>query len=66
MPKMRTHSGTKKRVKRTSSGLLKVNHAYRGHLLGAKSTKSKRHNRKAMIVSPSDYKRLKQQISNIK
>lgn len=66
MPKMRTHSGTKKRIKRTATGKIKVNHAYRGHLLSAKSTSAKRHHRSAMLVSPSDYKRMKQQIANVK
>jgi len=66
MPKMRTHSGTKKRVKRTASGKLKVSHAYRGHLLSAKSSSAKRRHRLANIISPSDMKRIKQQVANIK
>ena len=66
MPKMRTHSGTAKRVKRTASGKLKVSHSQRGHLLSAKSTSAKRHHRKSMLVSAGDMKRIKQQISNIK
>lgn len=66
MPKMRTHAGTKKRIKRTASGKLKVNHAYKGHLLSAKSKSAKRRHKNSMMVSPSDYKRMKQQIANVK
>ncbi len=66
MPKMKTHSGTAKRVKRTASGKLTTGHANRGHLLSAKPTKSKRQHRNSKDVSPSDYKRIKQQVANIK
>lgn len=66
MPKMRTHSGTKKRIKRTASGKLKISHANKGHLLTAKSKSSKRRHKNSSLVSASDYKRIKQQISNIK
>ena len=66
MPKMRTHSGTKKRVKRTASGKVKVSHANRGHLLSAKNKNAKRHHRNANFVSASDMKRIKHQISNVK
>jgi large subunit ribosomal protein L35 len=66
MPKMRTHSGTKKRVSRTASGKLKVSHSQRGHLLSAKSKGAKRRHKKAALVSASDYKRIKQQITNVK
>lgn len=66
MPKMRTHSGTKKRVKRTGTGKLKTSHAWKGHLLSAKSTSAKRRHKSSTLVSASDYKRIKQQVSNIK
>lgn len=66
MPKMRTHSGTKKRVKRTASGKLTVKHSQGNHLLSAKSKGSKRRNKTNTLVSAADYKRIKQQISNIK
>ena len=66
MPKMRTHSGTKKRVKKTASGKVKVSHSQRGHLLSAKSTSAKRSHRKANYLSSADLKRIKQQIANIK
>jgi len=66
MPKMRTHSGTKKRVKRTASGKVKVSHSQRGHLKSAKSKSSIRKHRNPNFVSASDLKRIKQQIANVK
>lgn len=66
MPKMRTHSGTKKRIKRTATGKIKVSHSQRGHLLSHKSTSAKRAHRKANFISAGDYKRIKHQISNVK
>ncbi len=66
MPKMRTHQGTKKRVKRTATGKLKVSRAFKGHLLSAKSKSAKRRHKNLTLVSKSDYKRIKQQISNVK
>ncbi len=66
MPKMRSHSGTKKRVKKTATGKIRVSHAFRGHLLSAKSTNAKRQHRKANFISQSDLKRIRQQIDNIK
>ena len=66
MPKMKTHSGTQKRVKRTATGKLKVNSANKGHLLSAKSKASKRRHKNGSFVSPSDLKRIKQQIANVK
>ncbi len=66
MPKMKTHSGTKKRVKKTATGKVKVSHAFRGHLLSAKSKSAKRAHRKANFISKADLKRIRQQIDNIK
>ncbi len=66
MPKMRTHSGTKKRIKRTATGKIKVSHSQRGHLLSAKSKSAKRSHKKANFVSASDIKRIKHQISQVK
>ena len=41
MPKMKTHSGAKKRFKLTKTGKVKRGHAYRSHLLNGhgKTTK---------------------------
>ena len=42
MPKLKTHSGAKKRFKLTKSGKVKRGHAFRSHILTKKSTKLKR------------------------
>ena len=44
MPKIKTHSGAKKRFKLTKNGKVKRGHAYRSHLLNGhgKTTKLKR------------------------
>lgn len=65
MPKMKTHSATKKRVKRTATGKLKVSHAARAHLKGNKNSNTIRNNRSASFVSKSDVKRIKHQIPNV-
>ena len=62
MPKMRTHRGLAKRVKRTKTGSLKRWRAYTSHLSHNKTTKQKRQLRKASVVSPSDYRRVKAMI----
>ena len=62
MPKMKTHRGTAKRFKKTGSGKLKRSHGYTSHLAANKSTKQKRKLRKGALVSPGDYKRIKQMI----
>jgi large subunit ribosomal protein L35 len=42
MPKMKSHSGAKKRFKKTATGKLKARHAYSSHILEKKSPKRKR------------------------
>ncbi len=39
MPKLKTHSGAKKRFKLTKSGKVKRAHAYKSHILTKKDTK---------------------------
>ena len=53
MPKMKTHSGAKKRFKLTSTGKVKRSHSLHNHILTKKSQKRKRHLRKSAIVGPS-------------
>ena len=51
MPKIKTHSGAKKRFKVTKNGKVKMNRADRRHdIKGCKSTKQKRHLRKASYL----------------
>ncbi|WP_215744076.1 50S ribosomal protein L35 [Mesomycoplasma hyorhinis] len=59
MPKAKTKSALKKRIKVTASGKIKHKHTYRSHLAQNKSTKQKRQSRHATLMSSSDYKRIK-------
>jgi large subunit ribosomal protein L35 len=59
MPKMKTHRGTAKRVKRTGTGKLKRMRAYKSHILTKKTQKRKRRLRKPDLVAKSDEKRIK-------
>ena len=54
MPKMKTHSASKKRFKKTGGGGIKRAKAFRRHLLTKKTTKNKRGLRKRAYVSRSD------------
>lgn len=59
MPKMKSHSGLAKRVKKTGSGKLKRSHAYTSHRFHGKTKKQRRQLAKSGIVSNSDYRRIK-------
>ncbi len=59
MPKMKTHRGAAKRVKKTGSGKLKRSKAFTSHILTKKSSKRKRKLRKSTTVDGSDMKRVK-------
>ncbi len=54
MPKMKSHSGTAKRFKKTGSGRFKCGQSHRRHILTKKSTKRKRQLRKAASIHASD------------
>ena len=56
MPKMKTHSGAKKRFKLTAKGKVRGRHAYSSHILEKKSPKRKRSFRKAREISKADTK----------
>ena len=58
MPKMKTHRGAAKRVKKTGTGKLKRMRAYKSHILTKKTTKRKRRLRQATLVSKADAKKL--------
>jgi large subunit ribosomal protein L35 len=59
MPKMKTHSGAKKRFKLTSKGKVKARHANLSHILGKKSAKRKRRLEGDKILPKADAKRVK-------
>ncbi|MEJ6950012.1 50S ribosomal protein L35 [Natronospora cellulosivora (SeqCode)] len=50
MPKMKTHKGIKKRVKKTSTGKLKRSKAFRRHIMTKKSGQRKRDLRKGGLI----------------
>lgn len=56
MPKLKTHRGAAKRIKRTATGKFKRHSAYHSHILTKKTTKRKRRLRKATLVAASDAK----------
>lgn len=53
MPKVKTHSASKKRFTLTKSGKIKMNHAQHRHKLGLKTAKRKRMLRSASYMSES-------------
>jgi large subunit ribosomal protein L35 len=59
MPKMKSHSGAKKRFKLTAKGKVRARHAFSSHILEKKSPKRKRNFRKPMEVSSHDAPRVK-------
>lgn len=59
MPKMKTHSGAKKRFKLTAKGKVRGRHAYSSHILEKKSQKRKRGFRKPAEISGHDAPRVK-------
>lgn len=56
MPKMKSHSGTKKRFRLTGTGKLVRGKAYKSHILTKKTTKRKRGFRQETTVSSADRK----------
>ena len=56
MPKMKSHSGTKKRFRVTGSGKLMRAKAYKSHILTKKTTKRKRCFRQETEISSADRK----------
>lgn len=60
MPKMKTHKGTAKRIKKTATGKLMRERAYGNHLLQKKSAGRKRVISKAHTVSKSNKNNIKQ------
>jgi large subunit ribosomal protein L35 len=58
MPKMKTHSGAKKRFKKTANGKLRGRRAYSSHILEKKSPKRKRRMAKPVEVKKQDEARV--------
>ena len=59
MPKMKTHSGSKKRFRKTATGKLRGKRANSSHILEKKSPKRKRRMAKPVEIAPADTKRVR-------
>ncbi|MGD0230910.1 MAG: 50S ribosomal protein L35 [Syntrophorhabdales bacterium] len=62
MPKLKTHRGVAKRVKKTATGKIKRSRAFHSHLLSSKSPKRKRNLSKTVMVHPANEKNVKKLI----
>ncbi len=56
---MKTHSGAKKRFKKTATGKLRGRHAFSSHILEKKSPKRKRQMGNPAEISPKDAKKVR-------
>ena len=59
MPKIKTHSGAKKRFSLTKKGKIKRAHAFKSHILNKKSTKRKRNLRKGAYADVTNEKAIR-------
>ena len=62
MPKLKTHSASKKRFKKTATGKIKMGHAWRSHRLVSKGKKAKKHHRLTAYVSAANEATIKKLI----
>ena len=62
MPKMKTHSGAKKRFKLTANGKVRGRHPFTSHILEKKSPKRKRTLHEPAILSKDDTPRVKRML----
>lgn len=62
MPKLKTHSGSKKRFNLTKTGKVKAAKAFKSHILTKKPTKRTRNLRKTAYVSDAMAKMVKKLI----
>ena len=58
MPKMKTHSGSKKRFRKTATGKLRGKRANSSHILEKKSPARKRRLGRPSVISGADRKRV--------
>ena len=54
MPKVKTHSGAKKRFRKTANGKLRGRRAYSSHILEKKSPKRKRRMARPVVIKRQD------------
>jgi large subunit ribosomal protein L35 len=59
MPKMKSHSGAKKRFRKTANGKLRARHGMTSHILEKKNAKRKRRLGRPAEVAKANEKRVK-------
>ena len=64
MPKLKSHSGAKKRIRRTGSGKLAFRRNGRNHLLQQKSKRQKRLKR-TQLLHPTNERAIRHLVTNI-
>jgi len=62
MPKLKTHSGAKKRFNLTKTGKVKRSHAFKSHILTKKNTKRKRGLRQGTYADDTNVSAIKRMI----
>jgi len=62
MPKMKTHSGAKKRFKVTATGKVRGRHSFTTHILEKKSPKRKRAHGRPALISGDDIPRVRRML----
>ena len=62
MPKMKTHSGAKKRFRKTAKGKLRARHAMTSHILEKKNAKRRRRLGRPVVVAKPDEKRIRKML----
>ncbi len=62
MPKLKTSRSAKKRFRKTGTGKIRRNKAFKNHILTKKTTKRKRGLRKSALVNASDMKRVRRML----
>jgi large subunit ribosomal protein L35 len=62
MPKIKTHTGAKKRFKISKNGKIIRGHAFKSHILNKKTTKRKRGLRKTTVTDKTNVAKIKKLI----
>lgn len=62
MPKLKTHSGTKDRVKVTKNGLVRARKSHASHFLQKKTGARKRKLAGLLTMNPTNAKKIKQKL----
>ena len=60
MPKMKSHSGAKKRFRKTGTGKIRGRHGMTSHILEKKSARRKRKLGRPLMIDKADVPRVKE------